>query len=71
MSQRSTCINDYSHGLFRVADGAASQQQVFFVKCISSAAAMDSVRSEDVQTFLKVLIQNVSKQRQNMIMALH
>lgn len=42
-----TCINDYSHSLLCVADGAASQQQVFFVKCISSATSMDSVGSED------------------------
>lgn len=39
-----TCVNDDPHGLLRVADGAASQQQVLFVKCVSSAAPVDSVR---------------------------
>ena len=42
-----TCVNDYSHSLLCVADGAASQQQVFLIKCISSAAPMYSVTLED------------------------
>lgn len=42
-----TCIDDNSHGLLRVADGAASQQQVLFVKRVSPAASMDSVRWEE------------------------
>lgn len=48
-----TCVNDYSHGLLGVADGAASQQQVLFVKCISSAAAVDSDSLGEANNSLK------------------
>lgn len=42
-----TRVNDYSHSFLRVADGTASKEEVFFVKCVSSAAA--SVDSDGVE----------------------
>lgn len=60
-----TCVNDYSHSFLCVADGAASQQQVVFVKCISSATSMDSVRLGKVEKKKKKCwSKNVGKQRQ-------
>lgn len=43
-----TCINDDPDGLLRVADGAASQQQVVFVKCIFFTAAMNSAKQKGI-----------------------
>lgn len=43
-----TCINDNPDGLLRVADGAASQQQVVFVKCIFFTAAMNSAKQKGI-----------------------
>lgn len=57
-----TCVHDDSHGFFGVADGAASQQQVVFVKCISFTTSVDSVRSEYAQTMTQVLVHNTNRQ---------
>lgn len=43
-----TCINDNPNGLLCVANGAASQQQVVFVKCIFFTAAMNSAKRNKI-----------------------
>lgn len=64
-----TCIYDDSHGLLRVTDGAAAQQQVFFVKCISSPTSMDSVEAENDFQYRTEVLSN--KGEMTIIMSLH